>query len=459
MTKLNHPARAADEMDMRTLIRIERGIAMPLALGMLLLVTLVAGGVASVALNASDEARDDRNAKRALAAAETGLQVANLRLNNAPTLGATSCLVGASSGTECPTYAEGNLGTGAIYRFWVSQELAAGNTCGQVPTQTSTGTERCITAAGIVDGVQRRLQSRVLDVPNTSNLLPVDGVFALNGLHYKNNTTVNGYVGSNGQVRSDNTLTVQGVRLGPSGSTSGTINYTQAPAAPVVASQAYTLQTVSPGSSATVNKNGNWTLGGGVTYTNTAAAPRTLTLGGTLTLTQSGDYNFCRITGSTGSIVLAAGVDARVFVDAPDSVRPGSGCPNTNNVDWGEIRMTGNARFNYPAGNPANFQLIVVGWPMPSTYGTANGRNTLYFANEMYLNGLLYATESALDFQGPATVIGASAMYQATFNNTSSFVWNSGADDSESTARLYQLQGWRECRPEPTDVNDPESGC
>ena len=83
-------------------------------------------------------------------------------------------------------------------------------------------------------------------MPNNSNLLPVPGVFALNRLQYNNNTTVAGHVGSNGQVVSLNTLTVQGVRLGPSGSTSGTINYTQAPASPVVAGTPYTLQTVSP---------------------------------------------------------------------------------------------------------------------------------------------------------------------------------------------------------------------
>jgi Tfp pilus assembly protein PilX len=434
---------------MRSANRSQDGIAMPLALGMLLIVTLVAGGVATMSINASDEARDDRNAKRALAAAETGLQVANLRLNNAFGLAGPACLVGSPTGTECPTYASGDLGNGATYRFWVSQQLAVGDTCGKLPTQTATGKERCITSLGIAGGVERRLQARVLDIPSATSLVPVEGVFALNRLWYKNDTDVDGHVGSNGQIRSDNNLTVRGVRLGPAGTTLGSITYTQPPAAPVVASQPYTLTTVPVGDTATNNQNSSITSG----YT---AATRTLTApgGAGLTLTQSGDYNFCKI--SAGRINLAAGVKARIFLDAPNAARPGSGCPSGDG--WGEINASGSFRLNF-GGDPTAMQLIVVGWDVPSSYATTYGRATLYFANEFQLHGLLYATNAALDFQGAATATGAAAMYEATFNNSSDFLWNDGADDYGDPSLQYSLQGWRECRPRAANVNDPESGC
>ena len=212
---------------------------MPLAMSMLLMVTLVAGGVSAGSISAGRAASDDRLAKRALSAAETGLQVANLRLNNVPTLGSTQCLVGAPAGIECPSYTQGDLGSGATYRFWVSQQLAAGDACGKLPSQTLTGRERCIASVGIVNGVERRVQSRVLDMPASTTIVPVPGVFALDRVEFKNNSIIAGHVGSNGVVQAKNQLTVHGVDLGPAGSltTDKPVTYTQAPAAPVVYSR------------------------------------------------------------------------------------------------------------------------------------------------------------------------------------------------------------------------------
>ena len=428
---------------------------MPLALGMLLIVTLVAGGVSALSINASDEARDDRSAKRALSAAEAGLQLANLRLNNVPTLAANACLVGTASGAECPTYAEESLGNGATARYWVSQRLAVGDTCGRIPTQTSTGTERCITSAGIVDGIQRRLQSRVLDFPTISSLVPVPGVFALNRVQFHNNTTVVGRVGSNKQVISNNTLTTQGVDIGTTGTVTGNYNYTQAPTAPVVFSPDKTLTAVPVGNTATVNRNGSIVNGGGVTYT---AATRSLALSGaTLTLTQSGDYNFCRITEMNGSSIrLAAGVSANIFVDAPNAVRPGSGCSSGDG--WGEIVSQGALSLNNP-GTMANFKLFVVGWAPTSAYASSNGLTYLDFQNNFILNGLFYAPYAHADFKNNATVTGASALYEVDFKNNSNFTYGSAASDWDDPRVHFQVQGWRECRSQPTSGSDPESGC
>ena len=144
------------------------------------------------------------------------------------------------------------------------------------------------------------------------------------------------------------------------------------------------------GNTATVNQNASIVSGGGVTYTNTVAAPRSLTLNGaTLTLTESGDYNFCRlIIDNASNIRLAPGVKANIFIDAPDAVRPGSGCPSGNG--WGEIDANNNATFNNP-GLLENFNLFVVGWDPASAYASTRGVNYLDFRNQLHVNGLFYA--------------------------------------------------------------------
>jgi Tfp pilus assembly protein PilX len=438
---------------MRKLIRRQSGIAMPLVMGMLLLVTIVAGAVATTSMRAADDAVGDRNAKRALAAAEAGLHVANLRLNNAPALGASDCLVGMANGLECPTAGTGDLGNGASYKYWVSQQLAAGDACGQVPSQTQTGTERCITAQGIVEGVERRVQTRVLDLPTISSLLPIPGVVGLNRIRLNNDAEFEGRAGTNGQISASGNLTVQGIDLGPSGTATGDIDYTQAPPSPVVHSEPLTLAPVPVGDTATVNQNA-WLVGAsGATYD---PATRSLRVTGTLTITQSGDYNICRLISPGGTIQLAAGVQARIFVDAPDAARPGSGCPSGDG--WGEVDVTNNFTMN-PAGDPSNFQLFVVGWDAASTYGQSEGRPEVTFLNQMTLNGLLYAPDAVVDLQNDATVNGAIAAYDMLANNKLNFTWDPGAAEWDDPRVHYSLQGWRECRPEATDAADPESGC
>jgi Tfp pilus assembly protein PilX len=438
---------------MRKLIRLQNGIAMPLVMGMLLIVSIAAGAVAATSMTASDQATGDRNAKRALAAAEAGLQVANLRLNNRLGLGASQCLVGTPSGIECPTSGAGDLGNGATYQYWVSQQLAAGDACGSVPTQTQTGRERCITAQGIVEDVKRRVQTRVLDLPTISSLLPIPGVVGLNRIRLLNDSQFEGRAGSNGQISASGDLTVQGIDLGPAGSASGSIDYTQAPPSPVVHAEPLTLTAVPVGDTATINQNA-WLVGAsGATYT---AADRSLRVTGTLTLTQSGDYNLCKLDFQGGSIRLAAGVSARIFVDAPDAARPGSGCPSGNG--WGEINANNSVSMN-PGGDPANFQLFVVGWDPASTYGQSQGRATVTFLNQLTLNGLLYAPNAAVNLQNDTTVTGGIAAYDLVANNKLNFVWDPAAAEWDDTRVHYALQGWRECRPEAPTPGDPESGC
>jgi Tfp pilus assembly protein PilX len=442
---------------MRKLIRQQDGIAMPLAMSMLLMVSLMAASVSTTSITVGQAANTDRLSKRALAAAETGLQVANLRLNNAPTLTGTQCLVGAPAGIECPTYGSGDLGSGTSYRFWVSQQLAAGDACGKLPSQTQTGRERCITATGIANGVERRVQTRVLDLAASTSLVPVPGVFALSRLEFRNDSTIAGRVGSNGVVAALNTLTVEGVDLGPTGSlsASGPVTYTEPPAVPVTYSPDKTLSAVPVGNSATVNNNSSILSGGGVTY---AAATRSLTLNGaTLTLTQSGDYNFCQlVVNNSSSIQLAAGVKANIFIDAPDAVRPGSGCPSGNG--WGELTAQNNLTINSP-GVADDFKLFVVGWDSGSSYAAANGPAYLDFQNQLNINGLLYAPNATVDFKNDSIVAGAVAANRITFHNKGTVNYGAGAASFGDPSLHYMVQGWRECRPKVLTAGDPESGC
>ena len=70
----------------------QEGVALPAAMGMMLVISLLVTAFFALAIRTSDSANTDRNAKRALAAAEAGLQTAIYRLNSIrPAIASTAC--------------------------------------------------------------------------------------------------------------------------------------------------------------------------------------------------------------------------------------------------------------------------------------------------------------------------------------------------------------------------------
>ena len=130
-----------------------------------------------------------------------------------------------------------------------------------------------------------------------------------------------------------------------------------------------------------MNDNGRITsgqdAGSHVTYTNTATAPRTLTIGnnGSLTL-GGGTYNFCKVTlGNNSYITIAAGAKVRFFLDSPDrcrlaaASRPARPRRQARSNGYGGMVLGQGSNFNNP-GHAINFQIYMYGY----TDGIAHGR-------------------------------------------------------------------------------------
>jgi Tfp pilus assembly protein PilX len=91
---------------MRRLTTSQEGVALPVASAMLLVISLFVIGFFSVTLQVNETSIEDRSSKRALAAAEAGLQTALYRMNEFPgTSQPTQCFTTGFTplvGGECP---------------------------------------------------------------------------------------------------------------------------------------------------------------------------------------------------------------------------------------------------------------------------------------------------------------------------------------------------------------------
>ena len=77
-----------------------------------------------------------------------------------------------------------------------------------------TVTQRCVTSIGKANGERRRIQARVASYIGTQ-LFPVGGILAINGITVKNTAIVNGVLGSNGQIDlGNNSYIGGGIELG-----------------------------------------------------------------------------------------------------------------------------------------------------------------------------------------------------------------------------------------------------
>ena len=137
-------------MSRRLSLRSEGGLAVPVVLGTMVVLSLLASTLLSTAMRSSSGATGDTNAKRALAAAEAGLQTAALRLKNLNPAG-TMCMVtptvanptGAVAPTPattdgtCPASTPESIGAGATFTYWVTPR-APPAVCGRAPWRRPT---------------------------------------------------------------------------------------------------------------------------------------------------------------------------------------------------------------------------------------------------------------------------------------------------------------------------------
>jgi type II secretory pathway pseudopilin PulG len=446
----------------------EDGIAVAIVLGVLMIITVLTATLATVSIQSSTDSKRDRNSVQALAAAQEGVALANYRINKfhpADNQCVAGVLSAPNSGADC-TYTD-STGNGGTYTYYVTQKIPAASGCATLPGTPSTGTHRCITSTGTVNGVSRRVQIRVSALPGTPPLFPVHGLIGLDYVFAKNNLDFGGAdLGSNRLIDLNNNDSFGYAQLGPGASCncgganySGTVNHPQ----PFVLQTPPIAGTESACSGAAVpGCNNNAVLSAGDGYT---AGTRSLLMTHDLVL-PAGDYNFCRVDFGGNDLSPAAGAAIRVFVDAPNSVRPGSGCPDnttppTASPMWGEFQGDNAASINAPDGNPANVLIFVYGWPPVGAFATNWGVNTITFSkNGGELDASVYAPSSVVNIaKNNGKISGGVAGWQVYVKNNFTFNWDSRLDTVGTQPGTADQKGWFECTPQPPNPNVPESGC
>jgi Tfp pilus assembly protein PilX len=188
----------------------QEGVALPVAMAMMLVISLFVVAFFTTALQVNDTSVKDRSTKRALSAAEAGLQMAIYRLNRIGSNQPTQCLTTTPTTTtwvalppsgQCPASSDEHVGNGASFSYYVTPEIshlpAAQRSCVLLPGQTLANTDRCITVIGTSSGVQRRLQVRAATLTGATSykaigLMSKSLMFAGNSAELKSNVGVNG---------------------------------------------------------------------------------------------------------------------------------------------------------------------------------------------------------------------------------------------------------------------------
>jgi Tfp pilus assembly protein PilX len=212
---------------LRSAARREDGLALPLAMWVLVVLLALSAAVAGGAIVGARRATHDRESKRAFGAADAGLTAALYRMNRysqspagqaAPIDGASpSCFndTAVSCASATPSAASG-VGPGASFVYWVGPPLAQGDPCAGVrvvPNPSQTLYQRCVISVGTANGVTRRLQARVVALHGMP-FFAFAGIAAFDSVSLNNRSTILGDLACNcddgfGNYRGGNTVDIQ----------------------------------------------------------------------------------------------------------------------------------------------------------------------------------------------------------------------------------------------------------
>jgi hypothetical protein len=465
-------------------MRSDDGVALPVASGMLLVISILVVGFFTVSLRVNDTSVDDRSSKRALAAAEAGLQTAVFRLNQlnqtAPAIRTASCLTHtwvAPTGGQCPGHTE-PLGNGAQYTYYVTHEGGAAG-CVQVPGVATSSLDRCITSIGTVNGVSRRVQTRVVQQPTIPDFNSV-GLLGKSLVYAWNSVTMSSDVGSNALVQFENSIEVSdNDAINVDGKvmllTGG--QYIQGNSVNVEGG----TQTVTtpfdmpmPDFAAVQESNDNSTLSTDLGSAWTASTRRINLTTGEKTI-RPGTYHVCGVQlGNSVKLKFShtGGARTRIFVDSPS--RPGSFCAGQADPA-GTFGADNSVEINKESGEREELlDIYLYGTPHNDTRDRypwctdLNGsgglpgecRSDFMLDNSVSFYGGVYAPNSTVQAHNSVKLWGSIAADKIRFYNSIEFnltgpMINKPAEAPGAAAR----RGWAECRPEPTVANDPESGC
>jgi Tfp pilus assembly protein PilX len=468
----------------RHIVRSQDGVALPVASAMMLVISLLVVAFFGVALQLNDTSNEDRRTKRALAAAEAGLQMAVYQLGQLDELSTptkevknASCMtnvwVTLPSSGECPGH-PGDLGNGASYTYYVTPVLATGADCVLRPGEVVDPADRCITSIGTVGGVQRRLQVRATMLTGAASFKSI-GLMSKSLMYAGNSSEIRSDVGVNGVAHFGNsaktfaTSVSDGAVLRPPGSSYETSGSSQ-----VIAGGQQSVSTpfVFPpikfeeAELAALNLQAGWLQPSDTTY---SATTKQFRVTGTASL-PAGTYYFCRFSMANGAKLTFSNSQAtHIYVDSPS--RSGSQC--TGQADPAGTFWTENSNEFNKDGREELVDVFVHGtsqngirsWPSFCTPAgdpptTDRCESDVLLNNSSWFEGSIYAPDTTVEINNSGNFIGAIAGDEIRFNNSIKFELTAAMKDSAPEISGGVERGsWIECEPTATVSGDPESGC
>jgi hypothetical protein len=436
---------------MNRFVRSQDGVAIPVTLILLIVFIMLAGFAAAAAMQGNSQSQRDRKVKRALGAADAGINVATYRLDKLIEVvtPATPCVIvdsvgrltieGAMTDGWCREQGE-DLGDGAGYRYRVSNRSPA-------VVNGINGWQQKIVSTGTVGAVQRRALTTVF-APFGDPLFLFDyGVFSSSDVTFDNTSSASGSVASNGNVVLNNSATICGnIFFGPgnqfiqgSGTNSQCKGFTnQALSQPVLLPE---VKLPRANDDSRIGTADPWTSPDGIQWDPSARVLK-MTKSSSITLT-GGDYVFCSVelTGNSQLIVPADGTPVRIFIDSPENCGGASG----------SFTLTSTSQVYNPSLDPRMAQLYVKGSPSTATsVGFYNLRDTWM---------TVFAPHSSVIYNNSNKFVGAAVGSQVTFQNSGQFVYDSRvATLAPSVLPISKRSGWKECTATAPSAQ-PDAGC
>jgi Tfp pilus assembly protein PilX len=451
---------------LRARLRCERGAAVPVAL-MTIIVGLGLGSAALVATQRSQSgATRDSHVKRAIAAADAGMERAVYRENKILTTTTLPCVIvntvealvpGPPDGDGwCPPVTRTIGGNSYTYQVkpWIPVTLNGHE-----------GREVTIVSTGTAGGVSRRI-AEVAFAPLGSSVFGTEGAIGANGITMAGSTLIDASAGTNGgfSFTGSPPIVCGDMRHGPGGAV---------PSGHQCSGYDVTEGTIvlpppywNPSNHDDVDRffapnppNGDLSKAdtkiGNVTWDPNNS--RTLTLTGGAVLTMGGqNYMICKLkmTGAS-TLIMAANTKVKIFFDKPEN------CGMSNGAT--QVDISGGSKILSTSYNPDtdNFDLpglYLMGSESLSTNVTISGNGAE--GGEF----VLYAPLSDVTLTGTAvagytTFVGAVAGKTLTLNGRARIAKEASAPSPDiPTVLLYGRQRYVECTG-ATGTPNPDSNC
>jgi hypothetical protein len=433
----------------------QEGIALPVSVMSLMLVLSLSGLVLQQSMAVGDSANREQRSKRAIQAADAGLDVAVFRVSKIATATDPCPVIGGTgfAGYEniagelwCPEVQE-NAGDGKSYAYRVSAPAANG--------------DRRVVATGTADGLTRRVA--VTSVKAIQPLFFGYGVSSDSDIELASSAQIGQmspqivtHARANGNIILSSSANICGnATPGPGKTVTDTSSYGVCPGySTAPASAPIVFPEVDDSVAKTTNDNDRICV---VTLDPCAptsdvqwnSSAKTLRMNSSSTLILRGSvYYFC-------SIVLNS--SSRMILDPPDTSKPvlifvggPSDCPGQPTE---VIRMNSSTRVESAPGKTVTVQFLVKG--SDSSASTVSW-NSSSLASTITA---LYAPNSDIRMDSSSRIFGGISGKSVLMNSSAQVFYDDRADRDPFDDAARKSATYRECRPQATAGASPDEGC